>query len=110
MELWAGFECTANRVGGAFHDQLRRTGHADHPEDLDRMAALGIRTVRDPMLWERTAPDAPEVCDWRWYEDARRDGSEAGSRRSAPRVGWPRVERPPPQASATDARPRPVRP
>ena len=29
VELWGGVECTVNRVGDAYHDQLRLTGHHD---------------------------------------------------------------------------------
>jgi len=53
LALWAGFECTLNRVGDAQHDQLELTGHYRRLDDLDRVAALGIRTVRYPILWER---------------------------------------------------------
>lgn len=56
LELWAGAECTVNRVGDVYFDQLQRTGHAGRLEDLDRLAALGARRVRFPVLWERTAP------------------------------------------------------
>ncbi|MFN7146970.1 MAG: family 1 glycosylhydrolase, partial [Myxococcota bacterium] len=70
LELWAGIECTVNRVRDAWHDQLRLGGHHDRMEDLDALAALGIRTVRYPVLWERVAPDDPDVRDWSW-SDAR---------------------------------------
>jgi DNA polymerase-4 len=44
-ELWAGFECTLNRVGDAQHDQLELIGHYDRLDDLDRLAELGVRTI-----------------------------------------------------------------
>src|SRR3982751_1630642 len=53
LQLWAGFECTLNRVGDVQHDQLALTGHYHRLDDLDRLAALGIRTVRYPFRWER---------------------------------------------------------
>ena len=53
LELWAGFECTLNRVGDAQHDQLALTGHYGRLDDLDRLAELGVRTIRYPILWER---------------------------------------------------------
>ena len=56
MELWAGAECTVNRVGERWFDQVSRTGHHERPDDIDRLAALGIRRVRFPVLWERVAP------------------------------------------------------
>ena len=68
-ELWGGVECTVNRIGDTFQDQLVRNGHAARPDDLRRFAALGIRTLRYPILWERTAPDAIEQADWRWPDE-----------------------------------------
>jgi dTDP-4-dehydrorhamnose reductase len=68
LALWAGVECTVNRVGDGYLDQLRRTGHADRIEDLDRFASLGVRTLRYPLLWERTAPGALEDADWSWAD------------------------------------------
>ncbi|WP_437686831.1 family 1 glycosylhydrolase [Sorangium sp. So ce176] len=64
LELWGGIECTVNRVGDAYHDQLDRNGHARRLDDLDRFAALGIRALRYPVLWERTAPDGCASFAW----------------------------------------------
>lgn len=69
IELWAGLECTVNRVGDTFFDQLRATGHDGRPEDIDLIHQLGIRTVRYPFLWERVAPDAPDRFDWSWADE-----------------------------------------
>jgi dTDP-4-dehydrorhamnose reductase len=66
--MWGGVECTVNRVHDAFHDQLRASGHDRRVEDLERFAALGLRRLRYPVLWERTAPDAPGAYDWRWAD------------------------------------------
>src|SRR4051812_31517100 len=68
LELWGGHECTVNRVGGAFHDQTIRSGHQARIEDLDRFAALGLKALRYPVLWERVAPDQPDVRDWSWTD------------------------------------------
>ena len=68
LALWAGVECTVNRVGDGYFDQLRRNGHADRIEDLDRFASLGVRTLRYPVLWERTAPRALADADWSWAD------------------------------------------
>jgi dTDP-4-dehydrorhamnose reductase len=65
LELWAGLECTLNRVGNAQHDQLGLTGHHDRPDDLDRLAALGVRTLRYPIHWERFAGREPNDAAWR---------------------------------------------
>ncbi len=68
LELWAGVECTVNRVGDEFHDQLERNGHARRIEDLDLFADLGARALRYPVLWERTAPEDLERADWTWAD------------------------------------------
>jgi dTDP-4-dehydrorhamnose reductase len=70
LELWAGPECTVNRVGDRYLDQLRASGFERRLDDLDRLAGLGITRLRFPLLWERTAPDGPDQADWRW-SDAR---------------------------------------
>jgi dTDP-4-dehydrorhamnose reductase len=68
LELWGGAECTVNRVGDRFRDQTIETGHHDRLEDLDRIAALGVKALRFPVLWERVSPDDPEDCDWGWTD------------------------------------------
>ena len=70
FEIWGGLECTVNRVNDSFFSQLDRNGHATRLCDLDRFAALGIRAIRYPVLWERTAPDGLQHADWSW-PDAR---------------------------------------
>jgi dTDP-4-dehydrorhamnose reductase len=68
LELWGGVECTVNRVGDRYHDQLEQTGHAGRAGDLRRIAALGIRRLRYPVLWERVAPLSPLRTDWKWTD------------------------------------------
>ncbi len=70
IELWGGAECTVNRVQDSYYDQTVRTGHDARQSDLDLFAALGIRALRYPVLWERTAPNGIENADWSW-PDAR---------------------------------------
>ena len=69
LDLWGGIECTVNRVGDVYQDQVVRSGHHDRLDDLDCMADLGIRTLRYPILWERTAPEHPNALDWRWSDE-----------------------------------------
>src|ERR1051325_7764075 len=38
--------------------------------DLDLFASLGIKAMRYPVLWERTAPEGLSRADWSW-PDAR---------------------------------------
>lgn len=66
MELWGGVECTVNRLGDAYHDQVRLTGHQSREDDLDRIADLGIKAIRYPVLWERTVPEGQP--DWTWSD------------------------------------------
>src|SRR4051812_38813895 len=69
LQLWGGIECTVNRVGEVYHDQLERSGHAARADDLDRIADLGIRTLRYPVLWERTAPERSSAAHWEWADE-----------------------------------------
>lgn len=69
LQLWGGPECTVNRVGDTYFDQLERTGHAHRPADLDLFADLGVRALRYPVLWERTAPNGIENADWAWPDE-----------------------------------------
>ena len=70
LQLWAGPECTVNRVGDRYRDQLELTGFARRLDDLDRLAELGVKRIRFPLLWERTEPVSPGQYDWQW-SDAR---------------------------------------
>ena len=69
LALWGGVECTLNRVGDRYFDQLERSGHASRVEDLDAFAALGITAIRYPVLWERVAPDDLSRPQWRWTDE-----------------------------------------
>ena len=69
LELWGGVECTVNRVGDAYIRQLERSAHAVRVDDLDRFAALGLRAMRYPVLWEQIAPDGLESADWSWPDE-----------------------------------------
>ncbi|HEX8143489.1 MAG TPA: family 1 glycosylhydrolase [Pyrinomonadaceae bacterium] len=69
LELWAGVECTVNRVNDLYYDQLEQSGHATRLSDLELFAGLGVRALRYPVLWERTAPDGIERADWTWADE-----------------------------------------
>ena len=69
LEVWAGVECTVNRVGDQYFDQLERNGHATRLDDLNLFAELGVRAIRYPVLWERTAPNGLENADWSWADE-----------------------------------------
>ncbi|CAN7477312.1 SDR family oxidoreductase [Acidovorax sp. Leaf78] len=69
IELWAGPECTVNRVGDRFHDQFSATSFANRLDNLDDLASLGIRKMRFPLIWERTEK-SPGQHDWQWSDKA----------------------------------------
>ncbi|MDB5842485.1 MAG: dTDP-4-dehydrorhamnose reductase [Herminiimonas sp.] len=69
VELWGGLECTVNRVMDDYFSQMERNGHASRRDDLERFASLGIRAIRYPVLWERTAPDGLDRADWTWPDE-----------------------------------------
>lgn len=68
IELWGGPECTICRIGDVWRDQARDTGHDVRLDDLDRIASLGIRTVRYPILWERIATHCSGALDFSWSD------------------------------------------
>jgi dTDP-4-dehydrorhamnose reductase len=67
-EIWGGIECSVNRVGERYFDQLAKSGHASRIEDLDAIASLGLRVLRYPVLWELHAPEAGRDPDWTWAD------------------------------------------
>jgi dTDP-4-dehydrorhamnose reductase len=69
LELWGGLECTVNRVRDDYFSQLDKNGHAGRADDIARFAALGIRAIRYPVLWERTAPEGLASADWSWPDE-----------------------------------------
>jgi dTDP-4-dehydrorhamnose reductase len=77
-EMWGGVECTVNRVGDRYLDQLERCGHAQRGDDVERIAALGVHAVRYPVLWERVAPNGLEDAAWAWPDARLRRLGECG--------------------------------
>ncbi len=65
LQLWGGCECTINRVGDQFFDQQRMNGGDERDDDMARIASLGIRSLRFPLLWEKIAPHGLAQADWR---------------------------------------------
>jgi dTDP-4-dehydrorhamnose reductase len=65
LQLWAGLECTINRVGDHWSNQAHYNGHDERGVgDLDLIAELGIRAIRYPVLWEAVAPRSLDDLDW----------------------------------------------
>lgn len=67
-EVWGGIECTINRIGDQWLDQFEMSGHYNRTEDLERVAALGIKTLRYPILWERHQPEENVPINFCWIE------------------------------------------
>jgi dTDP-4-dehydrorhamnose reductase len=67
-EMWGGIECTLNRVGDTYFDQLDKNGHYTREKDLELFASLGIKKLRYPILWERIAPENVEKANWEWAD------------------------------------------
>ena len=80
LEIWGGPECTLNRVGGEYSDQIVRSGHDQRLDDLQRFAALGIAALRYPVLWERVAPASLDCADWSWSDERLQRLSSLGVR------------------------------
>ncbi|HEX8269822.1 MAG TPA: family 1 glycosylhydrolase [Flavobacterium sp.] len=65
-EIWAGIECTINRLRTGYSDQLKLNGHYHREDDIDAIAALGITTLRYPVLWEKHQPEKDGAIDFTW--------------------------------------------
>lgn len=64
IEVWAGLECSYNRVGERYFDQLDRCRLYEDTDALDRLAALGIRALRFPVVWERYCALGERAWAW----------------------------------------------
>lgn len=65
VEIWGGIECTINRVGDQYFDQLEYSGHYTRGvEDINLVSSLGIRMLRYPVLWERHQPTKGQEINW----------------------------------------------
>ncbi len=67
-EIWGGIECTINRVGDDYYDQLEFSGHYYREGDLERMLEPGFKKMRYPILWEKHEPEENVDIDWSWTE------------------------------------------
>jgi dTDP-4-dehydrorhamnose reductase len=78
LDLWGGVECTVNRVGDQFFDQIQRNGHWSRVSDLDLFASLKIKKLRYPVLWEHVSPENPAEQNWSWPDERLRRLRELG--------------------------------
>jgi dTDP-4-dehydrorhamnose reductase len=66
--IWGGIECTINRIGDEYKDQLEYSGHYHRSGDIEAIAELGIQTIRYPVLWEKHQPDKKIKINWQWTD------------------------------------------
>lgn len=64
MEIWGGIECTINRVGDDYFDQLAFQNHYKRPEDIELLIGLGIKKMRYPILWEKHGEHLQQSVYW----------------------------------------------
>lgn len=64
LEVWAGLECTRNRVFDKYFDQCEKNGHYGRFTDFDLFADIGVSKIRYPCLWERVSPDNCLQKNW----------------------------------------------
>ncbi|MDX6569852.1 MAG: dTDP-4-dehydrorhamnose reductase, partial [Gaiellales bacterium] len=101
LELWGGPECTVRRVGDEYLDETLLTGHEHRLDDLELIAALGIRTLRYPVLWERIARQGAGDDRWAWADARLHKLRQLGIR---PIAGLVHHGSGPPSTSLTDPR------
>src|SRR5436305_8345124 len=56
-QLWAGLECSINRVNNNFFDQFEFSGCYRNKNHIEALISLGVKAVRYPLLWERYQKD-----------------------------------------------------
>ena len=61
LEIWGGLECTINRVGNDYFNQL---DYSHRETDHIRFAELGIQKIRYPILWESHQPSLHQNISW----------------------------------------------
>ncbi|HEY8272399.1 MAG TPA: sugar nucleotide-binding protein, partial [Pseudobdellovibrionaceae bacterium] len=64
LEVWAGLECTVNRVGDDFFNQCDKSGHYRREGDLEHFARLNIKKIRYPCLWEVVCQKEEGKYNW----------------------------------------------
>jgi len=63
-ELWGGIECTINRIGNVFRDQLADANYYHREDDIETIVGLGFKRFRYPVLWERHQPGKGGHINW----------------------------------------------
>ena len=66
LGIWGGIECTINRIGNKWQDQLDQSGYYHRKDDLEKILDIGFDAFRFPLLWEKHQPDYGAKVDWSW--------------------------------------------
>ena len=77
ISIWAGVECTINRVGDLYLDQCRKSGHDQRLSDIALFASLGIERLRYPFLWETATRDGKSF-EWNEFAERLREMERVG--------------------------------
>jgi dTDP-4-dehydrorhamnose reductase len=62
--MWGGMECTINRVGDTYFDQLNESVHYGRDGDIIFFTGLGLRKIRYQVLWQNHQPLKNYLTDW----------------------------------------------
>ncbi len=77
-EIWGGLECTINRIGDKYVDQLELSGFYQNASQLTAIVELGIKRMRFPVLWEKHQQRKFDIPDFSWAKDNIDRLAEAG--------------------------------
>ena len=69
IETWGGIECSVVRIGDRWRNQLDDMRLDLGPAQLRQIAALRLRRLRFPLLWETVCPQSPDTFQWRWHDE-----------------------------------------
>ena len=69
LEIWGGMECSYTRIKDRYGDQLDYCGHYRRGiEDIQKIAELGFKALRYPIIWERYGSPRGDDASWTWLE------------------------------------------
>ena len=69
LEVWGGIECSFTRIKDRYDDQLDYCGHYRRGiEDIQKIAELGFKALRYPIIWERYGGSRGDDAAWTWLE------------------------------------------
>lgn len=83
-ELWGGMECTINRIGNTYRDQLFEAGYYARQDEFELLKSLNLKALRYPILWERYQPTSQHPINW---EPAQRELKQLDELNIKPIVG-----------------------